>query len=193
MQLFSRHHVFLRCVSIFTALTFLPGSVQAWHFLPAVYGEGAATDSIDLEALLDMEASLRTASQPVIPNSPLRLVGDAPGRADASPAPQTVEGGLSSPPLPNAEGKPFNPPLPHMEGELSSSPFEPNQLPGSPLPEFPATPEGLASKLAQAEGAAANLNLAITPTPLKEKLNHPAPTSTVPRPKTELSYVPVPR
>ena len=69
-----------------------------------------------------------------------------------------------------------------------------------PMPTIPSTPEGvpeftegLASKLAQAEGVANNLNLVITPTPLKDKLNHPAPTSTVPRLKTELSYVPVPR
>jgi hypothetical protein len=40
MYLFARHHIFLRCVSVFTALTFLPSSVQAWHFLPAVYAGG---------------------------------------------------------------------------------------------------------------------------------------------------------
>jgi RHS repeat-associated protein len=32
--------------------------VQAWHFLPAAYAGGGPTGSIDLEALLDMEANL---------------------------------------------------------------------------------------------------------------------------------------
>jgi len=40
MYLFERHQFFLRRVSIFTALTFLPSSVQAWHFLPAAYAGG---------------------------------------------------------------------------------------------------------------------------------------------------------
>jgi RHS repeat-associated protein len=81
-----------------------------------------------------------------------------------------MEGELSSSPLPN---------VPRAEGGLSSSPL----------------PQGLAQKLAQAEGVANTLNLGITPTPmrLKDKLEDAVPSIATPKPATKLTHVPVPR
>jgi hypothetical protein len=158
---------------------------------------GGAADSIDLEALLDMEASLRTASSPRMPESPaqpLMLADASPVGALTAPFPlrpdtQTAAQGAS---VHSREGG--NPgtgrckPVSALDPRLR----EDDSL---PLPNIPSTPEALASKLAQAEGVAANTNLAITPAlnRLKDKLRDAAPATKAPKPSTVRTYVLVAR
>jgi tetratricopeptide (TPR) repeat protein len=115
-----------------------------------------------LQALLDMESSLFTASEPTMPKSPAQPLM----LADANPV------GLPAPSVPA---------LPNVD------------LPTDPVAALSALPEGPAEKLAQAESVANNLNLAVTPSPFKDKLKDTEPRSAASKPATQLTHVPVPR
>ena len=121
MYMFARHRVFFRCVSLFTALTFLPTSVQAWYFLPEVSTQAGTAESVDLDSLLELESSLRTASEPRMPESPaqpFQLADANPVGVPAPPVPlrpdaQTppVEGGAFQPPVARYGGGAFQSPV----------------------------------------------------------------------------------
>ncbi|MBL7645031.1 MAG: tetratricopeptide repeat protein [Candidatus Hydrogenedentes bacterium] len=148
-----------------------------------------------MDTLLDMESSLRTASEPRMPESPaqpLMLADAGPTGIPAAPIPLRPESLTEGTVIPAQagiqEGGTGVPPV-------VSAPQGASPVPSPTLPQLPPTPEGLASKLAQSEGVVPNLNLAITPATnrLKGKLEeHPQPTAAA-KPSAKVDYAPVPR